>query len=169
MSKRISVLKLKLQVDADTQYVLDGQSRICNWLYNTLLERANELKQDFIATQNLEACKTLYTKFGLRNLVPVLKEDNAFLNVVHSSPLKNVALRLTKSIKAYQDSRKGRCKGKKRGWPKFRSWRGNWFSLLYDEPNKGIKVIGKTLQLSLGYGNARDSRSLTILCKIAKL
>ena len=120
------------------------------------------MKQDFIATQNAESCRTLYTKYGLRNVVPLLKKEHAFLNVVHSSPLKNTALRLTQSIKSYQDSRKGRCKGKPRGWPRFRAWRNDWFSLLYDEPNKGFKVVGKDLQLSLGSGNASDSRKLII-------
>ena len=35
------------------------------------------------------------------------------------------------------------------GWPKFRSWKASWFSLLYDEPDKGFKVEGDILTLSI--------------------
>jgi len=36
------------------------------------------------------------------------------------------------------------------GWPKFRSWGQQWFSLLYDEPHKGFKLAGNLLTLSCG-------------------
>ena len=64
--------------------------------------------------------------------------------------MKNAALRLSESIQAYQKSRKGRRKGKQTGWPRHRSWSEHYFSLLYDEPNKGFKVSGRDLHLSLG-------------------
>jgi len=68
--------------------------------------------------------------------------------------MKNTALRLSATIEVYQKSRKGSRKGKKTGWPKFRSWSQKYFSLLYDEPKKGFKVSGKTLTISLGKNQA---------------
>ena len=162
MSKENLVLKLKLEMETQTAGALDGQSRICNWLYNHLLEKGQELKQAFIQSSNSKAAMTLYTKRGLRNLLPKLKEEHHFLKVVHSSPLKNTALRLSEAIRAHQKSKKGKRKGKQMGWPKFRAWKRDWFSLFYDEPEKGFKIQNNTLILSLGMGQDRQHRSLVL-------
>ncbi|WP_232796680.1 RNA-guided endonuclease InsQ/TnpB family protein [Kyrpidia spormannii] len=144
-----SALKMLLEVDEHTAAVLDGQSRIANWLYNHLLEEANTLREKFRSTQDPEAARVLYTKRGLRDRVPALKQEYPFLRTVYSSVLKNAALRLSGAIRKYQKAR--REKGaKKVGWPKFRSWRREWFSLQYDEPWKGFGLEGRTLRLSLG-------------------
>ena len=142
-------IKLKLECSKQTDLIVDGQSKICNWLYNHLLEKAKELKKQFIKTQDKVIAQILYTKRGLRNLIPNLKKENPFLKTVHSSPLKNAALRLSGAIQDYQKGNKGKRKNKT-GWPVFRSWRAKWFSLFYDEPNKGFKVLGNKLILSLG-------------------
>ena len=143
------VIKVQLKADEQTFAYLDGQSKICNWLYNCLLEKANELKKEFIETGDEESAKTVYTERGLRNLIPALKKEYPFLCSVYSSPLKNAALRLSSAIQAHQKCKKGKRKGTS-GWPKFRSWKTKWFSLLYDEPNKGFKIVKDTLVLSLG-------------------
>jgi putative transposase len=156
-----TVLKLALKPIEEDISTLDGQSRICNWLYNHLVEKASLLRGEFCETQNSDTAKTLYTKRGLRNLLPKIKEEKPFLKVVHSSPLKNTALRLSHSIQSYQKSKKGKRKGKL-GWPKFRSWKEKWFSLLYDEPGKGFNVQDNILILSLGVGQDRKRRSLSI-------
>ena len=137
----LKIIKLEMIAEAEAFISLDGQSKICNWLYNHLLEKANGLKQQFIETKDQGHAKTLYTERGLRNLLPSLKEASPFLKSVHSSPLKNTALRLSQAIQAHQKSKKGLRAGKEMGWPKFRSWQADWFSLFYDEPNKGFKVI----------------------------
>ncbi len=144
-----SALRMGLEVDEHTAAVLDGQSRIVNWLYNRLLEEANELRRRFRETQDPEAAKVLYTKRGLRNRIPALKREHPFLRTVHSSVLKNAALRLSSAIQEYQTGRRGR-RAKRAGWPKFRSWKRKWFSLQYDEPWKGFRLDGRTLVLSLG-------------------
>jgi putative transposase len=159
------VLKLLVETSFEDANELDGQSRICNWLYNHLLEQAHQLKQEFIGGKQ-EAAKTLYSERGLRNLLPKIKEKHPFVKVVHSSSLKNAALRLSTSIRTFQKSKK---KQKKTGWPKFRSWKKKWFSLLYDEPNKGFSIEGNTLVLSLGMGEDRKRRSLTLNLPDAKL
>lgn len=78
------------------------------------------------------------------------KKEYPFLKSVHSSPLKNTALRISESIQAYQESRKGRRMGRQSGWPRHRSWSEHYFSPSYDEPNKEFKVSGCDLYLSLG-------------------
>lgn len=163
------VLKLKIEVNPEAANELDGQSKICNWLYNCLLEKSQELKKEFIQSGSQEASKTLYTKRGLRNTLPLLKEQHPFLKVVHSSPLKNTALRLSEAIQTHQKSKKGKRKGKPTGWPKFRAWKQNWFSLFYDEPDKGFKVQDQTLILSLGRGRDRKQRSLLLGLPEARL
>lgn len=162
MSKENLVFKLRVEADPQTISALDGQSRICNWLYNHLLEKSLQLKQEFIESGNPETSKTLYTKRGLRNVLPQLKKEHPFLKVVHSSPLKNTALRLSEAIQVHQKSKKGKRRGKQMGWPKFRAWKRDWFSLFYDEPNKGFKIEDKTLILSLGMGQDGKRRSLTL-------
>ncbi len=163
------VIKLQLEAPEEIFRSIDGQSKICNWLYNRLLEKANALRQEFIQTGNSELAKTLYTERGLRNLLPSLKEEHSFLKSVHSSPLKNAALRLSQAIQARQQSRKGKRRGNEIGWPRFRSWQASWFSLLFDEPHKGFKVLGDTLQLSLGPGDERKRQSLSFTLKEAHL
>src|SRR6478752_10240899 len=130
-SEVLKVIKLQMLADESAFRSLDGQSKICNWLYNHLLEKANDLKKQFIASGNQDAAKTLYTGRGLRNLIPLIKQTKPFLKSVHSSPLKNTALRLSEAIGAHQKSKKGKRAGKQMGWPKFRSWQASWFSLLY--------------------------------------
>ncbi|ADG05295.1 RNA-guided endonuclease InsQ/TnpB family protein [Kyrpidia tusciae] len=144
-----SVLKMLLEVDEHTAAILDGQSRIANWLYNRLLEEANELRRRFRQTQDPAVGKVLYTERGLRDRVPALKKERPFLRTVYSSVLKNAALRLSGAIRKYQKAR--REKGASSvGWPKFRSWKREWFSLQYDEPWKGYRLEGRKLELSLG-------------------
>lgn len=144
-----SVLKMRLNVDEHTATILDGQSRIANWLYNRLLQEANALRQEFRETQDPEVAKVLYTKRGLRNRIPVLKQEYPFLRTVYSSVLKNAALRLSGAIHEYQKGRRGE-RAKRTGWPQFRSWKRDWFSLQYDEPWKGFRLKGRTLEVSLG-------------------
>ncbi len=73
-----------------------------------------------------------------------LKPEHMFLKTVHSSVLKNAALRLSRSYKAFFEQE---CVG----FPKFKSWQKQWFSLLYDEPNKsGVFIKGKDVLISLG-------------------
>ena len=41
----VTVVKLRLSPSKETARILDGQSKISNWLYNHLLERANHLRE----------------------------------------------------------------------------------------------------------------------------
>lgn len=146
-----SAVKIKLIVDEPTAAYLDGQSRICNWAYNHLLDPANGLRTEYVAAQNPELVPLLYTENGLRDLLPTLKDSAPFLKAVPSSPLKNAVRRLSRCIQTYQKNKqKEKKKQRAVGWPSFRSWAKNWFSLEYDEPKKGWKLEGQQLQLSFG-------------------
>jgi putative transposase len=144
-----SAVKIPLLIGEQEAAILDGQSRIANWLYNKLLEQANALRKQYRETQDKQVSLTLYTKRGLRNLIPGLKMQHPFLKTVYSSVLKNAALRLSKAIRDYQDGKHGR-RANQVNWPKFRSWKRAWFSLQYDEPHKGYALSGRTLTLILG-------------------
>ena len=161
-NKALKNVTLPMRPPQDSAEALDGQSRICNWARSALLELAEKHRDEYFRTQNKESARIVYSPRGLRNLLPSLKEQHPFLKVVHSSPLKNVALQLSKSIEAHQKSKSGKRKGKEVGWPKFRAWRKKWASLLYDEPGKGFKVEKDLLILSLGRGKDRKQRSLSI-------
>jgi putative transposase len=153
-----TAIKLLIDVDNRSSEIIDGQSRTCNWLYNNLLEKANNFKTQFKETKDPKIGKIVYGKFGLRNLIPEMKQEHPFLKLIYSAPLKNTALRLTDAIKRHKNS-------KKNGWPKFRSWKGQWFSLFYDEPNKGFFVEGDKLTISLGRAQNKEERSLTFTLK----
>jgi putative transposase len=144
-----SVVKIALEMTKEQATILDSQSKIANWLYNKLLERANDLRKQYRESQDKEVGMTLYSERGLRNLVPALKEQHPFLKAVYSSVLKNTALRLSKAIRDYQDGKHGRRANTVR-WPKFRAWKRHWFSLQYDEPHKGYTLQGRLLILTLG-------------------
>lgn len=97
-------LKIEVSFDEETSRILDSQSRIVNWLHNHLLETANRLRADYRESQDKATGLTLYSKRGLRNMLPELKKEMPFLKAVHSSPLKNKALELSASIQAYQNT-----------------------------------------------------------------
>jgi putative transposase len=156
-----SAVKIALLVDEQDARILDGQSRIANWLYNKLLERANHLRQQYRATQDKQVGSMLYTQRGLRDLIPAFKEQHPFLRAVYSSVLKNAALRLSTAIQNYQDGKHGR-RAKTVNWPRFRAWKRNWFSLQYDEPWKGYRLQGGGLILSLGQDAAGKQIRLTL-------
>jgi putative transposase len=94
---------------------------------------------------------------NLRDQVPHLKEDNPFLRTVHSSPLKNTAVRLKESYKKFF---RGECE-----YPKFRPWKKKWFSLLYDEPEKGFKINENEIKISLGKDGNNKSLYITGILK----
>jgi putative transposase len=137
-----TAVKIALEVTEGQAAILDSQSKIANWLYNELLERANDLHKQYRMHQDKEVGRTLYTERGLRDLIPKLKAQHPFLKAVYSSVLKNAALRLSKAIRDYQDGRHGR-RANVVNWPKFRAWKRKWFSLQYDEPHKLRSVSPK--------------------------
>ncbi|KAF0248020.1 MAG: transposase OrfB [bacterium] len=158
-------LKIRLEVDEKVEEILDSQSKILNWTYNHLLESANTMRKDYKVSLSQELATTLYSERGLRDVVPGLKTIYPFLKTVYSSPLKNVALRLSQAIQEYQKGQKGKRKDKVK-WPKFRSWKRKYFSLQYDEPWKGYSLEAKSLKLQLGV-NAEGKR-LSVIVRLVE-
>src|SRR5947208_16332494 len=103
-----SAVKIALEVTEGQATLLDSQSKIGNWLYNQLLERANGLRQQYRQSQDKQVAKTRYTERGVRDLLPSLKAQYPFIKTVYSSVRKNDALRLPKAIRQYQEGRTGR-------------------------------------------------------------
>jgi len=168
------VRRIPLENTSEDARILDGQSKICAWAFNQLKSLADDLRVGYArlkAAKQMEPERryaeldasaaeighVLYSRRGLRNLLPAMKTDHPFLKAVHSSPLKNAALRLSQAIQAHQDSRSGRRKGPEVQWPCFHRWGRDWFSLEYDEPGKGFSFEGGKLHLSLGT-NAEGKR-----------
>lgn len=123
----------------DSISAIEHCSFLCNKLYNLLLEQCNK---DYINKQEGKENNNLLSGRNLRDYIISIKKTNPYFYEVHSSPLKNIAFRLKEAFEHF-------FRGN--GYPKFRSNRIKWFSLLYDEPNKGIKISGKSVKISLGY------------------
>ncbi len=128
--------KIEIVFEEKDSQILDGQSKICNWLYNQLLQATIE---DYKNGND----KKLLSGRNLRNYATKMKLDNNFLYSVHSSPLKNTAIRVKESYEKFFN--------KNCSYPNFRSFKKKWFSLFYDEPNKGFKILdSRNLRISLG-------------------
>ena len=130
--------KIEVEFKQEDIFILDGQSKICNWLYNQLLDVCIK---DYKYNGN---AKKLLNGRNLRDYGTSLKEEYKFLNTVFSSVLKEPSARLKKAYdKFFKEGA---------GYPKYRSWKKKWFSLVFDEPNKGweVKEDRKTISISLG-------------------
>lgn len=168
--------KVLLDVCGDDAGRLDGQSKICNWLQNRLKDqveaRLTELfLMKWLSIDDEATTKKLlsevYSEIGLRNLIPALKERHPFLRCVHSSPLKNIGLRMAKAIAAHRKSKNGERGGQQVGWIKYKSWARNWTSLEYDEPGKGWDV-SQFGWLKLTFGTDRDGKRLSLRVRMIK-
>ncbi len=131
--------KIQVTFTKEDEWILDGQSRICNWLYNHLLDACIK---DYKENHN---SKQLLSDRNLRDYGVSLKEQHPFLKTVFSSVLKEPANRLSNAYQKFFD--------KKGGYPKFRSWKKKWFSLVFDEPNKGWELLNHGTSISVSLGN----------------
>jgi putative transposase len=134
---------IEIELSKENKLILDGQSKILNWLYNHLLDLS--IKQYESVKQNLLDKTLINKKYGLRDyMVNEMKENEKykFINSVYSKPLKESATRLENTFKKFFKE--------KTGYPKFRSWKKSWFSLLYDEANVGYKIEGNKIVISCG-------------------
>ena len=144
--------KIKLIVTKEEAHALDGQSKMCNWLYNQLLEATQE---DY---RNGNENKLLSGR-NLRNQVPIMKKENPFLKTIYSSPLKNTAVRVKDSYKNFFNGS---------GHPNFRSWKKKWFSLLYEEPFKGYSLDKDKKTLRLSFGKDENNKQIRLNLKMSE-
>ena len=134
----IYVRKIEVTFSKEDGLILDGQSKICNWFYNQLLDAC---KREY--REHGTESKLLYGR-NLREYGTKLKEQYPFLQTVFSSVLKEPSNRIKL---AYEKFFRGEA-----GDPNYRSFKKKWFSLVFDEAQKGweVKEDGKTLSVSLG-------------------
>ncbi len=135
-------IKIPLNLDGETKQILDGQSKICNWLYNHLLNDIFIVMKEYETNKN-KAKKSIFNKRNLRDKIPELRNEFPFINSVYSSCLKNTAFRLGKAWKAYFEK-------SVEGKPHFRSFKKKWFSLLYEDKYVGYKFVNDSIEVSLG-------------------
>ena len=114
--------------------LLDERSRLCCRMYNELLDLLIEDRKvgephNFLKNNNL------------RNQVPKIKEEKHEYYLVHNRPLKSAGERLKIAYENFV------YHGKK--FPKYHSWKRNWFSLLYDSL-EAFKIEGKEVQIVIG-------------------
>ena len=130
--------KTEIFLSEEDKRVLDSASKICNWLYNNLLQASND---DY---ENNGNQKKLTNRISLRDyMVNKVKPANPFLKTVHSSLLKEPPIRLGSAFQAFFKLRAGK--------PGFKSWKKQWFSLVYDEPSSGsVKINGKQISFNIG-------------------
>ena len=108
--------KIELILNENDKRIIDSQSKTLNYLYNLLLDKVEkEYKED--------KKSKLLNGYNLRNLIPKIKEEKPYLYTIHSSPLKNVAMKLKQS---YQMFFKGFNKH-----PQYLSFKKKFFSLYY--------------------------------------
>lgn len=143
------ILKQELFFSKENELILDGQSKICNWLYNYLYEKVEE---DY---KNNNGENKLTNKYNLRNLVPELKNEYPFLKTVYSSVLKNVALRLSNAYEQF-------FKIDEIEHPHYRSWKKHWFSLEYEE-RSGWLIKDKNIIISLGKNENCKPKQLKVV------
>lgn len=95
---------------------------------------------------------------NLRDQVPILKKNHQFLKSVHSSPLKNAALRLKEAYEKY--FREDHIEA-----PKYRAWKKKWFSLYFDEPKKGFKLLDDNI-LRISLGTKENNKKMHVLGRL---
>ena len=147
--------KTELVVTNEVEKILDGQSRICNWLYNQLLDISIK---DY--KENNNSLK-LTSKDNFRDyMVRELKPKNEFLKTVHSHVLRTVAYRIKGTYKNFFERRESGV-----GFPKFKSWKREWFSLQYDYPeHAGVKIDKNNITFSLG--KDKDGKQMKVCGKL---
>ena len=64
--------KVEISFSKEYTYILDGQYKICNWLYNHLLDMVID---DY---KNNDNVKKLLSSRNLRNQVPKIKKEHTF-------------------------------------------------------------------------------------------
>ena len=83
---RIVSVRMALDVTPEAARILDGQSRIANWLWNDLLETCTARKADLTAGTDTDAnLAYLYSRYAIRNAMVERKTTAAWLCSLHSS------------------------------------------------------------------------------------
>lgn len=135
----LCVKKVKINITKEQQAILDSQSKICNWLYNHYLSVSISYYKMFGKSLTYQRINSSFSKF---------KDKHPFLKTVNNTVLKNTLRTLEKSFKNF--FRRLKNGNKKKGFPKFNSWKLKWRSLEYDK-GKGFKILdSNTVKITFG-------------------
>ncbi len=149
--------KYRIYPTKDQQNLLWNQSKLCNQLYNHLLdykisnyEDIKKLTPSKNFKDEIKHIKTLSSKLSLKNLLPSLKKNTGdLLKNIHSQVLQEVVDRLDNAYNAF--FRRVRHGLEKPGFPKFRSSK-RFFTLTY--PQSGYKLINNYF-ITRAFGNIK--------------
>jgi putative transposase len=123
--------------DKATQQKLAEALDACRWLYNKLLERMNEAKENGIKLKT----------YDTQNMIPSLKLENPKLNQVYSKVLQMVNYTLWSNIKGLAASKKngrsvGHIRFKGYGWYNTLNYNQSGFKLDQDHGLLHLSKIG---------------------------
>uniref|UniRef100_A0A6M3LJ94 Putative transposase n=1 Tax=viral metagenome TaxID=1070528 RepID=A0A6M3LJ94_9ZZZZ len=111
------------------EQTLDG----CRWFYNHLLEQRKTA---------WETEKKSLSRYDQSNSLKTLKQEQPFLNNIHSQVLQNISMRIDLAFRAFFRRIKS---GDKPGYPRFRG-KFRYDSFCY--PQSGFKLLKNVVQLS---------------------
>lgn len=139
------------------ELIIDNQEYIdrLDYVSNTLRTAYNNLLADTIHDyrENNDE-KELLVGYNLRDHLVQNKYETDY-GYFYSSLVKNTALRLNDAYKNFFNGS---------GFPKFKAYNRDWFSLYYDEASKSPKVEGDRVTIKLG--KDKDGNNLNFECGI---
>ncbi len=137
--------RTKVKTTKEQELVLDGQSKICNWVYNQFLEARIDSYNWFNKSYGYYDCNAY---------LPEFKDEHPFLKTVYSQVLKETLRVLDRGYANF--FRRVREGTEKAGFPHFKSWKRKWFPLIYPR-DKGYKLLDdKTVEIMLGKDEQGD-------------
>ncbi|MDC7243412.1 MAG: transposase [Sphaerochaetaceae bacterium] len=128
--------KIRLLLSQKDEYTLNSQSKMCNKLYNKLVNEFNISKEKGV-TKNYNSISILLKEMHK------IKNKHAYFNCLHESTSKNIVFRLRRD---YDYAIKKNYKKLK-----FKSFFKHWFTLFYDLESNGISIKGKTVNIKIGF------------------
>ncbi|HDL16113.1 MAG TPA: transposase, partial [Euryarchaeota archaeon] len=143
--------KYRLYPNKEQKIILEATLDTCRHLYNNALA-SRKLQAELY---RLPMTRQWITVEKQIKALPVQKETNEYLPLVHSKVLQDVLRRVNKSFKNFFRHLKNH---ESPGYPRFKSYtRYNSFTY----PQTGFKIVGKKLKLShIGNINIKIHRSL---------
>lgn len=162
INTRILAIKFELLIDVKNQLIIDKVSEDLRRTYNGLLDLC---KRDYEVKKKIEEGKEvndgeifmdLMSGYNIRDYLIKTRKGTEY-EKYYSSIVKNTALRLKTSFKNFFSGRSG--------YPKFKPYNRQWFSLFYDEPSK-IPTIEKNGKVLIKLGKDKDGNSLNFHAKI---
>ncbi|HDL15673.1 MAG TPA: hypothetical protein ENH28_05940 [Euryarchaeota archaeon] len=130
--------KFRLEPNKEQRVTLKATLDTCRHLYNNALA-SRKLQAELY---RLPIAKQWTTVEEQIKALPLQKETNEYLPLVHSQVLQDVLRRVNKSFKNFFRHLKNH---EKPGYPRFKSYtRYNSFTY----PQTGFKIVGKKLKLS---------------------